>query len=80
MKENMCKFCRDDGVRTLNKPNEESIDLGFLGKLSVRMFIDTESTLVAMINHDTLMGGSEYVTGKINFCPMCGRDLRKGKL
>ena len=70
----MCKYCDfdEDGVPKSNLLNEE-IDFGEFGKKTLYVtFLDDETLYAGLDIFDDL---ERKV--KINFCPMCGRKLKK---
>ena len=64
-----CKPKRDGDSYCMNYPEDHGIEITMdhKGELRVRYYEDYEDTVSAQDIID------------INFCPMCGRDLREGR-
>lgn len=74
----MCEFCENEyDYRTLGSM---SISIGLFGNLVIDADLDVYNNsimLCASRERDGVCDNSVNV--KINYCPMCGRDLRSGE-
>lgn len=81
-KEKRCKFCRSDGIKLTEEVEHWDLPTDVNGISSDLIFTNTE-------NETTLAVEVKYVDScyldhsygdkimNINYCPMCGRKLRK---
>lgn len=70
----MCEYCDFSEVRIpKNYLMREEVDFGEFGKKTLYVNFFDEGTLYAGLN---IFDDLERKT-KINFCPMCGRKLKK---
>lgn len=60
----MCKYCEKAVPLIIGKTNDKGIAIQFPNRLNA-------------YGYDVHGGGSNGLTVKINYCPMCGRKLEK---
>ena len=73
----MCEFCEnEDDYRTLGSM---SISIGLFGNLVIDADLDVDNNSIVLCASREIDGiCNNSVNVKVNYCPICGRDLRSG--
>lgn len=67
----MCEYCEGEYQRSIIEARLENEQTD--------VFVDFTALLCPVLAMDTVLGlRSTFHSARINFCPMCGRDLRGG--
>lgn len=71
----MCELCEnEDNYGTLGSM---SISIGLFGNLIIDADLDVDNNSILLCASREIDGiCNNYVNVKINYCPICGRDLR----
>ena len=70
----MCDFCKDDGE--IHEINREEIDFGIIGNAQISLDMTVNNIFASFISIESDLIDVE-VKHKINYCPMCGRNLKR---
>lgn len=77
----MCDYCNTKyNIHSRMPVVDFYLDFGILGKTSMQAYIkeyDYKSYLDVALDSYGLNGSTIRKTAEINFCPQCGRNLRK---